>query len=130
MPLVSLRDAAPAAPVPTAPDPIPVTQGTEARGELLAALEDSHVRVRQMADSGAVVEAFCSSLPADAASPEIIGIVLNEKGAVSATEGLRLRPANFATRCTSALRDVGNGNTASGAYQLGALVQETEQLAS
>ena len=56
--------------------------------------------------------------------------LLNEKGAVAATEGLRLRPANFATRCTSALREVGNGNTASGAYQLGALVQETEQLAS
>jgi hydroxymethylglutaryl-CoA lyase len=37
--------------------------------------------VRQMADSEAVLEAFFASLPADAASPEIIGIVLNEKGA-------------------------------------------------
>jgi hydroxymethylglutaryl-CoA lyase len=37
--------------------------------------------VRQMADSEAVLEVFFSSLPADAASPEIIGIVLNEKGA-------------------------------------------------
>src|ERR1700719_2612164 len=37
--------------------------------------------VRQMADSEAVLEAFFSSLPADAASPEIIGIILNEKGA-------------------------------------------------
>ncbi len=37
--------------------------------------------VRQMADSEAVLEAFFASLPADAASPEIIGIVVNEKGA-------------------------------------------------
>ncbi len=37
--------------------------------------------VKQMADSEAVLEAFFASLPADAASPEIIGIVLNEKGA-------------------------------------------------
>jgi hydroxymethylglutaryl-CoA lyase len=37
--------------------------------------------VRQMADSEAVLEAFFSSLPADTASPEIIGIILNEKGA-------------------------------------------------
>jgi hydroxymethylglutaryl-CoA lyase len=37
--------------------------------------------VRQMADSEAVLDAFFASLPADAASPEIIGIVVNEKGA-------------------------------------------------
>ena len=37
--------------------------------------------VRQMADSEAVLESFFSSLPADAASPEIIGIIVNEQGA-------------------------------------------------
>ena len=37
--------------------------------------------VPQMADSEAVLEAFFASLPAGAASPEIIGIVVNEKGA-------------------------------------------------
>src|SRR6185437_3521013 len=36
--------------------------------------------VRQMADSEAVLEAFSSSLPADAEPPEIIGIVVNEAG--------------------------------------------------
>ena len=36
--------------------------------------------VRQMADSEAVLEAFFSSLPSGAEAPEIIGIVVNEKG--------------------------------------------------
>jgi hydroxymethylglutaryl-CoA lyase len=36
--------------------------------------------VRQMADSEAVLEAFFSSLPSDMEAPEIIGIVVNEKG--------------------------------------------------
>ena len=36
--------------------------------------------VRQMADSEAVLEAFYSSLPSRAEAPEIIGIVVNEKG--------------------------------------------------
>src|SRR3990170_3245196 len=37
--------------------------------------------VRQMADSEAVLDAFFSSLPSSAEPPEIIGIVVNEKGA-------------------------------------------------
>ncbi len=36
--------------------------------------------VRQMADSEAVLEAFFASLPAGMEAPEIIGIVVNEKG--------------------------------------------------
>jgi len=36
--------------------------------------------VRQMADSEAVLEAFLASLPSGAEAPEIIGIVVNEKG--------------------------------------------------
>ena len=36
--------------------------------------------VRQMADSEAVLETFLASLPQDAEAPEIIGIVVNEKG--------------------------------------------------
>jgi hydroxymethylglutaryl-CoA lyase len=36
--------------------------------------------VRQMADSEAVMEAFLASLPSGAEAPEIIGIVVNEKG--------------------------------------------------
>ena len=36
--------------------------------------------VRQMADSEAVMEAFLASLPSGAAVPEIIGIVVNDKG--------------------------------------------------
>ena len=36
--------------------------------------------VRQMADSEAVLEALLASLPTGAATPEIIGIVVNEKG--------------------------------------------------
>jgi hydroxymethylglutaryl-CoA lyase len=36
--------------------------------------------VRQMADSEAVLEAFFASLPAGIEAPEIIGIVVNEKG--------------------------------------------------
>lgn len=36
--------------------------------------------VRQMADSEAVLEAFCASLPSRLEAPEIIGIVVNEKG--------------------------------------------------
>ena len=37
--------------------------------------------VRQMADSEAVLDAFFSSLPSNAKPPDIIGIVVNEKGA-------------------------------------------------
>ena len=37
--------------------------------------------VRQTSDSEVVLESFFSSLPASSASPEIIGIVVNEKGA-------------------------------------------------
>src|ERR1700759_1715807 len=37
--------------------------------------------VKQMADSEAVLEALFASLPSAAAQPEIIGIVVNEKGA-------------------------------------------------
>jgi hydroxymethylglutaryl-CoA lyase len=36
--------------------------------------------VRQMADSEAVLEAFSNSLPSGAEAPEIIGIVVNDKG--------------------------------------------------
>ena len=36
--------------------------------------------VKQMADSEGVMQKFLASLPADAAPPEIIGIVVNEKG--------------------------------------------------
>ena len=36
--------------------------------------------VRQMADSEAVMEAFLASLPSGAEAPEIIGILVNEKG--------------------------------------------------
>src|SRR5689334_615889 len=36
--------------------------------------------VRQMADSEAVLETLLASLPSGAAAPEIIGIVVNEKG--------------------------------------------------
>jgi hydroxymethylglutaryl-CoA lyase len=36
--------------------------------------------VRQMADSEAVLQSFLASLPPDATAPEIIGIVVNEKG--------------------------------------------------
>src|SRR3984885_10179655 len=36
--------------------------------------------VRQMADSEAVLQAFYSSLPSRVEAPEIIGIVVNEKG--------------------------------------------------
>jgi hydroxymethylglutaryl-CoA lyase len=36
--------------------------------------------VRQMADSEAVMEAFLACLPSGAEAPEIIGIVVNEKG--------------------------------------------------
>src|ERR1700740_1030486 len=36
--------------------------------------------VRQMADSEAVLATFFASLPAGAAAPEIIGIVVNDKG--------------------------------------------------
>jgi len=37
-------------------------------------------QVRQMADSEAVLEAFLASLPSGTEAPEIIGIVVNEKG--------------------------------------------------
>jgi hydroxymethylglutaryl-CoA lyase len=40
----------------------------------------SPTHVRQMADSEAVLETFFASLPSGVTSPEIIGIVVNEKG--------------------------------------------------
>jgi len=43
--------------------------------------------VRQMADSEAVMEAFLASLPSGAEAPEIIGIVVNEKGMERALAG-------------------------------------------
>src|ERR1700730_2383889 len=42
--------------------------------------------VRQMADSEAVLEAFLASLPSGAEAPEIIGIVVNERGIERALE--------------------------------------------
>ncbi len=65
---------------------------TEIKAKYLCALVEAGFRhidavsfvssqhVRQMADSEAVLEAFYSSLPSRAEAPEIIGIVVNEKG--------------------------------------------------
>src|SRR5260370_649388 len=70
------------------PQVIP-TEGKAAHLRALAAAGFRHIdavsfvspqHVRQMADSEAVLEAFFSSLPSGAEAPEIIGIVVNEKG--------------------------------------------------
>jgi hydroxymethylglutaryl-CoA lyase len=65
---------------------------TQAKASYLRALVDAGFRhidavsfvspqhVRQMADSEAVMETFLASLPSGAEAPEIIGIVVNEKG--------------------------------------------------
>jgi hydroxymethylglutaryl-CoA lyase len=70
------------------PEAIP----TQAKASYLRALVDAGFRhidavsfvspqhVRQMADSEGVMEMFLASLPAGAEAPEIIGIVVNEKG--------------------------------------------------
>lgn len=70
------------------PKPIP----TEAKVEYLRRLIElgfrhidavsfvSPKRVRQMADSEEVMQALCASFPSGAGAPDIIGIVLNEKG--------------------------------------------------
>ncbi len=48
----------------------------------------SPTHVRQMADSEAVLETFFASLPSGVTSPEIIGIVVNEKGIERALNAL------------------------------------------
>jgi hydroxymethylglutaryl-CoA lyase len=71
---------------------LPKVIPTQAKASYLRALVDAGFRhidavsfvspqhVRQMADSEAVIEAFLASLPSGAEAPEIIGIVVNEKG--------------------------------------------------
>jgi hydroxymethylglutaryl-CoA lyase len=71
---------------------LPKVIPTQAKASYLRALVDAGFRhidavsfvspqhVRQMADSEAVMEAFLASLPSGAEAPEIIGIVVNEKG--------------------------------------------------
>jgi hydroxymethylglutaryl-CoA lyase len=71
---------------------LPEVIPTQTKASYLRALVDAGFRhidavsfvspqhVRQMADSEAVMEAFLASLPAGAEAPEIIGIVVNEKG--------------------------------------------------
>ena len=71
---------------------LPEVIPTQAKASYLRALVDAGFRhidalsfvspqhVRQMADSEAVMEMFLASLPAGAEAPEIIGIVVNEKG--------------------------------------------------
>lgn len=71
---------------------LPLVIPTEAKVEYLRRLIElgfrhidavsfvSPKQIPQMADSEAVMKALCASLPAGADSPEIIGIVLNEKG--------------------------------------------------
>ena len=71
---------------------LPEVIPTQAKASYLCALVNAGFRhidavsfvspqhVRQMADSEAVMEAFLASLPAGAEAPEIIGIVVNEKG--------------------------------------------------
>jgi hydroxymethylglutaryl-CoA lyase len=71
---------------------LPEVIPTQAKASYLRALVDAGFRhidavsfvspqhVRQMADSEAVMEAFLASLPSGAEAPEIIGIVVNEKG--------------------------------------------------
>jgi len=48
----------------------------------------SPTHVRQMADSEAVLDAFFASLPSGVTSPEIIGIVVNDKGVERAVAAL------------------------------------------
>jgi hydroxymethylglutaryl-CoA lyase len=71
---------------------LPEVIPTQAKASYLRALVDAGFRhidavsfvspqhVRQMADSEAVMETFLASLPAGAEAPEIIGIVVNDKG--------------------------------------------------
>jgi hydroxymethylglutaryl-CoA lyase len=71
---------------------LPEVIPTQAKASYLRTLVDAGFRhidavsfvspqhVRQMADSEAVMEAFLASLPSGAEAPEIIGIVVNEKG--------------------------------------------------
>ena len=71
---------------------LPEVIPTQVKASYLRALVDAGFRhidavsfvspqhVRQMADSEAVMEAFLASLPPGAEAPEIIGIVVNEKG--------------------------------------------------
>jgi hydroxymethylglutaryl-CoA lyase len=71
---------------------LPEVIPTQAKASYLRALVDAGFRhidavsfvspqhVRQMADSEAVMEAFLASLPSGAEAPEIIGIVVNERG--------------------------------------------------
>ncbi len=71
---------------------LPEVIPTQAKASYLRALVDAGFRhidavsfvspqhVRQMADSEAVMEAFLASITAGAEAPEIIGIVVNEKG--------------------------------------------------
>jgi len=78
---------------------LPEVIPTQAKASYLRALVDAGFRhidavsfvspqhVRQMADSEAVMEAFVASLPSGAEAPEIIGIVVNEKGMERALAG-------------------------------------------
>ena len=78
---------------------LPEVIPTQAKASYLRALVDAGFRhidavsfvstqhVRQMADSEAVMEAFLASLPSGAEAPEIIGIVVNEKGMERALAG-------------------------------------------
>jgi hydroxymethylglutaryl-CoA lyase len=71
---------------------LPEVIPTQAKASYLRALVDAGFRhidavsfvspqhVRQMADSEAVMEAFLASLPSRTEAPEVIGIVVNEKG--------------------------------------------------
>jgi hydroxymethylglutaryl-CoA lyase len=71
---------------------LPEVIPTQVKASYLRALVDAGFRhidavsfvspqhVRQMADSEAVMEAFLASLPSGVEAPEIIGIVVNEKG--------------------------------------------------
>ena len=71
---------------------LPEVIPTQVKASYLRALVDAGFRhidavsfvspqhVRQMADSEAVMEVFLASLPSGAEAPEIIGIVVNEKG--------------------------------------------------
>jgi hydroxymethylglutaryl-CoA lyase len=82
---------------------LPETIPAEEMAEYLKALVDASMRhidavsfvspkhVRQMADSEDVMKRLLDSLPSDEARPELIGIVLNERGMerVLATPGKR-----------------------------------------
>src|ERR1700758_4426161 len=71
---------------------LPQVIPTQVKASYLRALVDAGFRhidavsfvsphhVRQMADSEAVMETFLGSLPSGAEAPEVIGIVVNEKG--------------------------------------------------